>query len=114
MGGHSHYCMCQRCTDKLNRSYNRAMKQRRGSGNTYRGTGKTNRSFPADNGTVDGQSAYILKDGDRTEAYTGPEHEGKVVTNDGVNAEYLRDDDGNVIMNSNAPDPYNPGPWRRH
>lgn len=114
MGGHPSYCMCQRCTDKLNRSYNRAMKQRRGSGNTYRGTGKTNRSFEASNGTVDGQPAYVQQDGDRTVAYSGSDNIGKIVTNDGLNADYVRDDDGNPIVDSQSLDPYNPRPWKRH
>lgn len=32
LGGHPHYCTCKRCSDKLNRDYNRAMSRRGGSG----------------------------------------------------------------------------------
>lgn len=74
----------------------------------------SDRSFPPDNGTVDGKPASIEQDGKRTVAYSGPEKVGKVVTNDGENASYLRNDDGTPVLDDNAVDPYNPPPWNRH
>lgn len=79
------------------------------------GRGRTsNRSFPANNGSVDGRSAYVQRSGDRTVAYSGPDNQGKVVSNDGLNADYVRNDDGTTVVNSESPDPHNPGPWRQH
>jgi len=78
------------------------------------GSGTSNRNFPADNGTVDGQPAYVKRSGSRTDAYSGPGKLSHVVTNDGENASYVRNDDGEVVVDDQSPDPYNPRPWKRH
>jgi len=74
----------------------------------------SSRRFPASNGTVDGNPGYVQKSGDRTVGYSGPGNVGKIVSNDGVNASYLRNDDGEVVLDDNSPDPYNPNPWASH
>lgn len=74
----------------------------------------SNRAFPANNGTVNGQSAYVQQSGDRTVAYESSDQVGKIVTNDGLNASYVRDDTGKVIVNDNRDDPYEPYQWERH
>jgi hypothetical protein len=56
----------------------------------------------------------VQQRGDRTVAYSGPKNVGKVVSNDGLNADYVRNDDGEVVVDNQSPDPYNPRPWRRH
>lgn len=71
------------------------------------------RDFPEDNGSVSGQSAYIKQSGDRTEAYHGQFHQGKVVSNDGINASFVRDENGNVVADDSKDDPYDPYLWMR-
>lgn len=56
------------------------------------------RSFPPDNGTVNGQPAYVQQADPRIVAYYGEGHEGKIVTNDGINASYVRDPNGYVVL----------------
>jgi hypothetical protein len=69
----------------------------------------TERRFPADNGTVNGLPAHVQQSGQRTMAYHGLDHEGKIVTNDGTNAAYVRDEDGYVpvdYVEGSSRDPY--------
>lgn len=59
-------------------------------------------------GDVDGQPAQVKQSGQRVEAiydYNGAKH-AHIVSNDGVNADYLRDSDGTVIVNSSSDKPY--------
>lgn len=89
-------CACMKC-------HNAKLRQMSGA------LGQSERKFPADNGAVGGQSAYVQQDGSRTVGYFGQDHEGKIVSNDGVNAAYLRDDQGNVSINykqDSDDDPY--------
>lgn len=70
---------------------------------------QSQRPFPSDNGTVGGQPAYVQQSGGRTVGYFGRDHEGKIVSNDGLNADYLRDDEGNVSIDhreGSTKDPY--------
>lgn len=72
------------------------------------------RDFPASNGTVNGQPAYVQQNDTRTVAYYGPDNVGKIVTNDGVNAAYVRDEDGRTIVNyreGHDTDPYQEYDW---
>lgn len=84
-----------------------------GGGGGRRRSG-SNRSFPRNNGSENGRPAYVQQNGDRTVAYTGRDRTGKIVSNDGVNADYVRNDDGTPVVDSQSPDPYNPRPWTRH
>ncbi len=65
-------------------------------------------------GTIDGEPARIKQDGDRMRVIwdgTGdpdPYNHREIITNDGVNAEYVRDLDDQVIVNMNKEDPYEP------
>ncbi|HSE61194.1 MAG TPA: hypothetical protein VLA88_02780 [Candidatus Saccharimonadales bacterium] len=66
---------------------------------------RESRSFPSNNGTVNGQPAYVQQTADRTTAYFGEGQEGKVVTNDGITASYVRDEDGHVPYDDAMSDP---------
>lgn len=108
---------CRRQYPGLASSLDDKKRAARSSGNGRSGGGRSrnsNRSFPANNGTVGGRSGYVQRSGERTVAYSGPDNQGKLVSNDGVNADYIRDDDGRTVLDSQSPDPYNPQPWRRH
>lgn len=60
MGRHPGYCTCKRCSDELNRSYNRAMKQRGGGGRSQRNNGGWT---PRQTGTMDDDSVVTFKQG---------------------------------------------------
>lgn len=75
---------------------------------------RSNRAFPANNGTVDGKPGYVQQSGGRTVGYSGPGNVGKIVSNDGMNASYVRNDDGEAVLDDNSPDPYNPRAWEEH
>lgn len=108
--------LCGKCK-KLYPSLAAALAQKKrsssGSGGGQRRSG-SNRSFPANNGSVNGRPAFVQQSGGRTVAYTGRDRTGKIVSNDGVNADYVRNDDGTTEVDSQSPDPYNPRPWTRH
>lgn len=104
--------MCRDCPTKpkppRNRSdsggwewYHDALKEYNEARNRLHG-----RSFPENNGTVDGKPAYVKQRGNRTEAYSGPGNREKIVTNDGINASYIRDASGYVSLNDQRKDPY--------
>jgi len=59
-------------------------------------------------GDVDGQNAQVKQSGQRVEAiydFNGPNH-AHIVSNDGVNADYLRNSDGTVVVDSSSDTPY--------
>jgi hypothetical protein len=63
-------------------------------------------------GNVDGEAAKTNERGNRVEALwggegkpDGPDH-GHIVSNDGINASYLREPGGEVVVNDNLPNPY--------
>lgn len=71
------------------------------------------REFPEFNGKVDGEPANVKIQGNRVEAYWNDDRTSKIVSNDGVNADYLRIDGETIINNGkNIVDPYDPPPWK--
>jgi hypothetical protein len=108
---HPSNCLCGPCVKRW-----QAKQDRKNSGGGQRRSSRgsrSDRSFPANNGTVDGRTGYVQQSGDRTVAYSGPNNVGKVATNDGENASYFRNDDGHVVVNDAAEDPYN-SDWNAH
>lgn len=90
--GHDLYCFC-------------------GCGNGQRANGqpvpRRKREFPPDNATVGGEPGYATQKGDRTQAWWGSDKLSEIVTNDGVNAAYIREGDIDVVDENND-DPYTP------
>lgn len=59
-------------------------------------------------GQVDDQPAQVKQADQRIEAiydFDGTQH-AHIVSNDGLNADYLRDADGRVVVNSDQENPY--------
>lgn len=77
------------------------------------GNSGSNRRFSEPNGAVDDQPANVTRKGDRTVAYFGEDNVGKVVSNDGMNASYLRNEDGRVVVNDATEQPYD-STWEPH
>lgn len=67
-----------------------------------------------DSGLIDGKPAIIKREGDRLRAIWSntpdpdPYNHREIITNDGVNAAYVRDLDERVVVNENRDDPYEP------
>ena len=65
-------------------------------------------------GLIDGEPAQLKKDGDRLRVIwdgtsnPDPNNHREIVTNDGINAVYVRDLDERVVLNQNSDDPYEP------
>lgn len=72
----------------------------------------SDRSFPPNNGSVAGQPAYVEQNGDRTVGYYGQDNMGKIVSNDGLNASYVREPNGQVIVDDAQRQPYEPYQYR--
>ena len=64
-------------------------------------------------GQVDGQPAQIKETGSRIDAihnYNNEQHD-KIISHDGLNAEYVREDNM-VIVDRSKPNPYEPYPYK--
>ncbi len=65
-------------------------------------------------GSIDGEPAQVKKDGDRLRVIwdgtsnPDPNNHSEIITNDGLNAVYVRDLDDRVVVNENRDDPYEP------
>ena len=95
-------CACNGCS-RARRSEERSSSRRGGQ-----------RSFPPNNATVNGQPGYATQSGDRTRAWWGDDKESEVVTNDGLNASYVREDGVDIVDDRlGLDDPYRPREHRR-
>lgn len=59
-------------------------------------------------GKVDGKPAQVKESGSRIEAisdFNGSAHS-HIVSNDGLNADYVRESNGTVVVDSSSPAPY--------